>query len=96
MIHISYNDKLFHLSYDIGRGEVFNVAKINKVKILNIISVIMSIVSTLCFIRLVQKEGIEQVSFSLTIMYALAIVLLIVNIGMYQINKRNEDSNLQQ
>ena len=66
----------------------------NKVKYLNIVTVIGMLLSTFFYIKAVLREGIEQVGFLTTTLYAVAIVVSIISFVVHwktkQFIKRNE------
>ncbi|MFJ7954020.1 hypothetical protein ACIQZG_21190 [Lysinibacillus sp. NPDC096418] len=68
----------------------------NKVKTLNIITVVSMVLSSFFFIKNVLEEGIEQVPISITVLYVLAIVVSIASFVLHWMNKQNKVSNLHQ
>ncbi|KOS60586.1 hypothetical protein AN161_22570 [Lysinibacillus sp. FJAT-14222] len=66
----------------------------NKAKYFNMVTVISMLVSTFFFIKIVLREGIEQVHYLTTILYVVAIIVSIISIVVHwknkQVIKRNE------
>lgn len=77
MVVSLYNDNTFHLSYDIGRWEVWVLDIEKKLKINNIISVVLIVMMTFSYIRLVLREGITQVGYLSTGLYVFAVGITI-------------------